>query len=69
MRILDAVHPTVEHSAVEGFDAVTLTAGPLEAAFVPRLGMVGASLRHAGEELHHRYVPLRQVRASAPSSP
>jgi hypothetical protein len=32
MSILEAVHPTVEHDAVEGFDAVTLAAGALEAA-------------------------------------
>lgn len=33
---------------------MTLVAGELEAAFVPSLGMVGASLRHAGEELLDR---------------
>lgn len=31
--------------------AVALAAGDLEATFVPRLGMIGASLRHRGEEL------------------
>ena len=30
---------------------LTLTAGDLEAAFVPDAGMVGCSLRHRGEEL------------------
>ena len=30
---------------------VVLTAGELEAAFVPEVGMVGSSLRHRGEEL------------------
>ena len=54
MSIRDAIDPSVGHDAVEGFDAVTLAAGTLEAAFVPRLGMVGASLRHAGEELLDR---------------
>lgn len=34
-----------------GLDVVTLRAGPLEARFVPGLGMVGASLRHEGREL------------------
>jgi aldose 1-epimerase len=31
--------------------AVTLSSGSLEATFVPRLGMLGTSLRHRGEEL------------------
>ena len=30
---------------------IVLTAGALEAAFVPEVGMVGSSLRHRGEEL------------------
>jgi aldose 1-epimerase len=54
MSILDAVHPSVARDAVEGFEAVTLAAGALEATFVPQLGMVGASLRHAGAELLDR---------------
>ena len=62
MTILEAVHPTVEHDVVEGFDAVTLAAGPLEATFVPSLGMVGTSLRHAGEELLDRRAGLRAYR-------
>ena len=36
---------------IEGLPAVRLRAGDLEAAFVPGAGMVGASLRHRGEEL------------------
>src|SRR3954471_14218084 len=32
-------------------NTLTLTAGDLEAAFVPEAGMVGCSLRHRGEEL------------------
>ena len=49
----DLVHHRAEHTRVEGFDAVRLrsTAGDLEATFVPAAGMVGASLRDAGEEL------------------
>jgi len=35
----------------DGFEALTLAAGDLEAAFVPGAGMVGCSLRHRGEEL------------------
>jgi aldose 1-epimerase len=62
MSILEAIHPTVERDAVEGFDAVTLAAGPLEATFVPSLGMVGTSLRHAGEELLDRRAGLRAYR-------
>jgi len=62
MSILDAVHPSVERDAIEGFDSVTLAAGSLEASFVPRLGMVGASLRHAGEELLDRRGGLRAYR-------
>lgn len=37
--------------AVDGLDGVRLTAGSLEATFVPAAGMVGASLCHGGEEL------------------
>jgi galactose mutarotase-like enzyme len=43
--------PSVTTGALEGFDAVTLRAGPLAATFVPGAGMLGASLTHAGEEL------------------
>ena len=62
MSILEAIHPSVERDVVEGFDAVTLAAGALEATFVPGLGMVGASLRHAGEELLDRRGGLRAYR-------
>ena len=62
MSILQAIHPTVERDVVEGFDAVTLAAGALEATFVPSLGMVGTSLRHAGEELLDRRAGLRAYR-------
>jgi aldose 1-epimerase len=51
MTLLDALHPSVEHDSVEGAEAITLAAGALEATFVPRVGMVGTSLRHAGTEL------------------
>ena len=54
MTILEALHPAIHHDTIDGFEAVTLAAGELEAAFVPSLGMVGASLRHAGEELLDR---------------
>lgn len=48
MSVLEAVHPSVERDALEGFEAVTLAAGALEATFVPSVGMVAGSLRHAG---------------------
>jgi aldose 1-epimerase len=62
MSILEAVHPTVERDALEGYEAVTLAAGALEATFVPSLGMVAGSLRHAGEELLDRRARLRAYR-------
>ena len=62
MSILEAIRPSVERGVLEGFDAVTLAAGALEATFVPSLGMVGASLRHAGEELLDRRAGLRAYR-------
>jgi aldose 1-epimerase len=62
MSILDALHPSVDRDAVDGFDAVTLAAGALEATFVPELGMAGVSLRHAGEELLDRRAGLRAYR-------
>jgi len=37
--------------ALDGVPAVQLAAGELEASFLPRLGLLGASLRHRGEEL------------------
>jgi aldose 1-epimerase len=62
MSIVEAVHPSVERATVEDFEAVTLAAGALEATFVPSLGMVGASLRHAREELLDRRAGLRAYR-------
>jgi aldose 1-epimerase len=44
---------------MEGFATVSLTAGPLEAEFAPRLGMAGVSLRHQGRELLDRQAGLR----------
>jgi aldose 1-epimerase len=62
MSILEAVHPSVERDSLEGFEALTLAAGGLEATFVPSLGMVVGSLRHAGEELLDRRAGLRAYR-------
>lgn len=44
---------------MQGFETVTLAAGPLEAEFAPRLGMAGVSLRHRGDELLDRQAGLR----------
>ena len=46
--------PAIRAERIEGFDVVKLAAGELAASFVPSLGMVGASLRHAGDELLDR---------------
>jgi galactose mutarotase-like enzyme len=62
MSILEAVNPSVERDSLEGFEALTLAAGGLEATFVPSLGMVAGSLRHAGEELLDRRAGLRAYR-------
>ena len=43
---------------IEGFETVTVSAGPLEAAFAPALGMAGVSLRHDGAELLDRQAGL-----------
>jgi aldose 1-epimerase len=42
----------------DGFDTVTLSAGGLDASFVPGVGMAGVSLRHDGEELLDRRAGL-----------
>ena len=54
--------PAARLEIFEGFDAVTLSAGDLEATFLPEVGMLGASLRHRGEELLHRGAGLRAYR-------
>jgi aldose 1-epimerase len=41
----------IEETTREGYPAVRLTDGDLAATFVPRLGMIGASLEHRGDEL------------------
>lgn len=45
--------------SIEGFETVTLSAGPLEAELAPALGMSGVSLRHRGAELLDRQAGLR----------
>src|SRR4051794_21109436 len=46
-----AVAATVEQTTREGYPALTLKAGELSATFVPKLGMIGASLEHRGDEV------------------
>jgi galactose mutarotase-like enzyme len=41
----------IEETTREGYPALTLRVGDLAATFVPKLGMIGASLEHRGEEL------------------
>jgi aldose 1-epimerase len=43
--------PSVRVGRFDGEAAVTLAAGELAATFLPGLGLLGASLRHRGEEL------------------
>jgi len=62
MTTLATAAPAVEEGELDGFAALTLRAGDLAATFVPSLGMVGASLRHAGEELLDRRDGLRAYR-------
>jgi aldose 1-epimerase len=45
------VAATVEETTREGYPAIRVTNGDLAATFVPKLGMIGASLTHRGEEL------------------
>lgn len=45
-------------------DRTTLRAGNLRAEFLPRLGMLGASLQHRGEELLRRVDDLAEASAS-----
>src|ERR671924_576093 len=59
MQTIASAPPAAGHGTQEGFDTVMLSAGPLEAAFAPGLGMAGVSLRHAGDELLDRQAGLR----------
>src|SRR5205823_910935 len=58
MTDLRAALASVDHALVDGFDAIRLTAGSLDAAFVPQVGMAGASLCHQGDELLSRETGL-----------
>jgi aldose 1-epimerase len=58
MDLVTTRAPSVGRGTLEGFDTVTLSAGELEAAFAPGLGMAGVSLRHGGEELLDRQAGL-----------
>ena len=41
----------IEETTRDGYPALTLTRDDLSATFVPKLGMIGASLEHRGDEL------------------
>jgi galactose mutarotase-like enzyme len=58
MHVIPSQAPCFGRRNVEGFKTLTLTAGRLEAAFAPELGMAGVSLRHDGEELLDRRAGL-----------
>ena len=47
----DLLDPAIRVGVVDGEPAVTLTAGELEATFLPGLGLLGTALRHRGEDL------------------
>jgi aldose 1-epimerase len=51
MHMIPSAAPRFGRRTIEGIEALTLTAGRLEAAFVPELGMAGVSLCHDDEEL------------------
>jgi galactose mutarotase-like enzyme len=59
MHTIASAGPAAAHGRLEGFDTVTLSAGPLDAAFAPGAGMAGVSLRHDGAELLDRQAGLR----------
>jgi len=46
-----SARPSVSLRAQRGFAVVTLRAGDLEADYIPDLGMLGAALRHRGEDV------------------
>jgi aldose 1-epimerase len=62
VTLVQRIGPAAHLSMIDGHDAVVLSAGELEATFVPELGMIGASLRHAGDELLHPGDGLRSYR-------
>jgi aldose 1-epimerase len=49
--VSDLLDPAIRVGVVDGEPAVTLTAGELEATFLPGLGLLGTALRHRGEDL------------------
>jgi aldose 1-epimerase len=65
------VAAAVEETTREGYPALKLSAGELEATFVPRLGMIGASLTHRGEELlgQRKGLPAYEARGSTMGIP
>ena len=62
MALMQITQPAARLSIFDGSDAVILSAGSLEATFVPELGMAGTSLLHRGDELLDRRAGLRAYR-------
>jgi galactose mutarotase-like enzyme len=62
---------TIDETTREGYPALTLRAGDLAATFVPRLGMIGASLEHHGVELlgQRNGLPAYEARGSTMGIP
>jgi aldose 1-epimerase len=58
MHLVTTRPPSAHRGTLDGFETVALSAGELEAAFAPGLGLAGVSLRHAGEELLDRRAGL-----------
>jgi galactose mutarotase-like enzyme len=58
-RMLPTLTAGVAAGTFDGHESLELSAGDLSATFLPGLGMVGASLRHAGDELLDRQAGLR----------
>jgi galactose mutarotase-like enzyme len=65
------VAAAVEETTREGYPALRLSVGELEAIFCPRLGMIGASLTHRGEELlgQRKGLPAYEERGSSMGIP
>jgi galactose mutarotase-like enzyme len=63
--------PTVEETTREGYPALLLKDGDLQATFAPKLGMIGASLVHEGEELlgQRNGLPAYEARGSTMGIP
>jgi galactose mutarotase-like enzyme len=68
---MPVVAATVEETTREGYPALTLRHGDVAATFVPKLGLIGASLEHRGEELlgQRNGLPAYEARGSTMGIP